>query len=90
MDARHRPMLRMLPANAALVTGTKAFVLTNRTAGIWTDTASNVTHTSISSDTSTPYTVNAGAIAKLQVLAPGETAVPGSASGKSTCKSCRV
>ena len=33
----------VLPANAALVGGTKTFSVTNRTAGSWTVTASDVT-----------------------------------------------
>ena len=37
----------------------------------------------MSAGTSAPVTVNAGAATKLQVLLPGETAAPGSASGKS-------
>ena len=33
-----------LPANTALVSGTRTFALTNKTAGSWTVTASNATH----------------------------------------------
>src|SRR6185295_8719596 len=72
----------VLPANAALVAGTRTFTLTNRTAGSWTVTASNVTHTAIATSTSPSFAVNPGAFAKLQLLVPGETASPGSATGK--------
>ena len=40
-----------LPGNAALVTGTKTFSLTNRTAGSWTLTAADITHASIQPST---------------------------------------
>jgi len=65
-----------------LVAGTQNFSLTFKTAGTRTVTASNLTHTVITANTSPSITVNAGAFAQLQLLAPGETAVPGTASGK--------
>ena len=71
-----------LPGNAALIDGSKTFSVTNRTAGSWTVTASDVTHPSVTSDTSPSFTVNAGLFAKLQVLVPGETAAPGTPTGK--------
>ena len=71
-----------LPANAALSAGSKTFTVTNRTVGIWTVTASDMTHSTVAANTSPSFTVNAGAFAKLQVLMPGETAVPGSGTGK--------
>ena len=71
-----------LPANAALASGTKTFSVTHKTVGSWTVTASDVTHAGIAADTSSAVAVNVGAFAKLQLLVPGETAAPGSASGK--------
>jgi hypothetical protein len=70
------------PANAALVSGSKTFSVTLKTAGSRTLTASDVTDGSKTANTSPAITVNTGAFVKLQILAPGETAVPGSASGK--------
>jgi len=72
----------VLPANAALVSGTRTFSLTNKTAGSWTVTASDATDGSKLANTSPAITVNAGAVMKLQILLQGETALPGSATGK--------
>src|SRR5438445_2228735 len=47
-----------------------------------TVTASDSTHTGITANTSPSITVNVGAFAKLQLLAPGETAAAGSPTGK--------
>src|SRR5205085_407506 len=71
-----------LPPNSTLVGGTKTFSVNLKTAGSATITASDVTHAGIPSSTSPSITVNPGAFAQLQVLVPGETAVPGSSSGK--------
>src|SRR5262249_50945281 len=71
-----------LPANTALVAGTKALSVTLKTGGSQTVTASDITDVSKSSNTSSAITVNAAAFAKLQVLVPGETAAPGTSSGK--------
>src|SRR5207253_1931591 len=71
-----------LPANAALVAGTKALSLTFKTAGTQTLTASDITNPSIQQSTTPTIPVNAGAFVKLQLLVPGEIAVAGSASGK--------
>src|SRR5439155_1631715 len=72
----------VLSANAALASGTRTFSLTNKTAGSWTLTANDITDASKTAFTSPAITVNAGAFAKLQLLVPGETAAPGSATGK--------
>src|SRR5213079_3356805 len=48
----------------------------------FTITASDVTQPAKPSDTSPLFTVNAGAATKLQILLPGETAAPGTATGK--------
>src|SRR6266436_5534956 len=71
-----------MPANAALSAGTQTFSVTLKTAGSRTVTASDITHVGITANTSPAITVNVGAFAKLQVLAPGETAAPGTSSGK--------
>src|SRR5262249_49511431 len=71
-----------LPSNAALVSGSRTFSVTLKTAGTATVTGSDVTHASFPSSTSPSIQVVAGAFTKLQVLAPGETAAPGTASGK--------
>src|SRR5262249_25617844 len=72
----------ILPANAALVAGTKSFSLTNNTAGSWTITATDITDGTKTANTSPSITVNPSAFTKLQVLMPGETAAPGTATGK--------
>jgi hypothetical protein len=71
-----------LPANAALIGGGNTFSLTNKTAGTWTVTASDTTHSGVTASTSPSFTVNPGAFAKLQLLMPGETAAPGTTAGK--------
>ena len=72
----------VLPANAALVAGTKTFSLTNKTAGSWTATATDITDGTKTASTSPSFTVNPGAFAKLQLLMPGETAAAGTTTGK--------
>src|SRR5213075_2785757 len=79
-----------LPANAALVSGTRAFSVTFKTAGSATLTASDTTNGGITGSTSPSITVNPGAFAKLQILAPGESSVPGTASGKSGTPSAQT
>src|SRR5262249_44621839 len=54
-----------IATNAALAAGTKAFSITNKTAGTWTMTASNMTHSAIGTNTSPSFTVVPGAVAKL-------------------------
>src|SRR5262249_2665293 len=72
----------VLPANAALVAGSQNFSVTLKTAGTRTLTASDTTHASITANTSPGVIVNPGTFVKLQLLVPGETAAPGSATGK--------
>ncbi len=72
-----------LPANAALVAGTQTFSVTMKTVGSRTVTATDLTDSSKTANTSPSITVSAGAFVKLQLLVPGETAAPGSATGKS-------
>src|SRR5439155_87312 len=72
-----------LPGNAALVGGTQTFSVTLKTAGnAATVTASDTIHTGIASGTSSSISVGVGAFTKLQLLAPGETAMPGTPNGK--------
>ena len=72
----------ILPANAALVAGTRTFSVTLKTAGSRTITATDITDGTKTASTSPPITVNPGPFTKLQLLVPGETAAPGTASGK--------
>src|SRR5207249_1947922 len=71
-----------LPSNAALAAGTQTFSVVLKTAGSATVTASDVCDGSKTANTSPSIAVNAGAFAKLQLLVPGETAAPGSPTGK--------
>ena len=71
-----------MPANAALVNGTKAMSVTLKTAGSATVTASDISNPSKTSSTSPSIAVNTGSFSKLQILAPGETAAPGTVAGK--------
>src|SRR5206468_1964567 len=71
-----------LPANAALVAGTKTFSITAKTAGSATVTATDSSDGSKTANTSPSTTINAGAFSKLQLLMPGETAAPGTGTGK--------
>src|SRR5438445_5081434 len=73
----------VLPVNAALVSGTKSFSLTFKTAGSASVTASNVTHAAILSSTTPSIPIQAGAFVKLQLLVPGESAAQGTSNGKS-------
>src|SRR5207249_4266417 len=79
-----------LPANAQLVGGSKSFNVTLKTAGSSTVTASNATHPGISASTSPAIAINAGAFTRLQLLAPGETAAPGSSTGKNGTPSAQM
>ncbi len=71
-----------LPANAALSGGTQNFNVTLRTAGNRTVTAGDITSPGKAANTSPAITVNAATFTKLQLLMPGETAAPGTGSGK--------
>jgi hypothetical protein len=71
-----------VPANGALVNGTKVMSVTLKTAGSATVTASDISNPSVISSTSPSIAVNAGGFSKLQILAPGENAAPGTAAGK--------
>ena len=71
-----------LPSNAALVSGTKTFSVTLKTAGTATVTATDITDGGKTPNISPSVTVNAGSFTKLQLLVPGESAVPGSPTGK--------
>src|SRR5206468_6625919 len=71
-----------LPANTPLSAGSGSFSVTLKTAGTRTITVADVTDGTKSASTSASITVSAGAFAKLQLLAPGESAAPGTAIGK--------
>lgn len=70
-----------LPANTPLVAGTKTLSVTMKATGAGTITASDVDDGG-KTPSSSNVTVNAGAFTKLQILVPGETAAPGSTTGK--------
>ena len=65
-----------------MIAGTQTLSVTLKTAGSRTLTSSDITHTGITANTSPAIPVNGGPFAKLQLLVPGETASPGSATGK--------
>src|SRR5207244_13585475 len=71
-----------LPANAALVGGQQSFSVTLKTAGTRTVTASDTTDGATAATTTPSITVSAGGFVKLQLLVPGETAAPGTTTGK--------
>src|SRR5439155_7198773 len=74
--------------NMTLVSGTRTLSsLTFKTAGTRTITASA---TGLTSSTSGNITVNSGAFTKLQLLVPGESAAPGSATGKTGTPSGQI
>src|SRR5205823_14005709 len=52
--------------------------------------ASDSTHSGVTANTSPTITVTAGTFAKLQLLAPGETASPGSSTGKTGTPTART
>src|SRR5207247_1345341 len=80
----------VLPANAALAAGSGTFSITNKTAGSWTVTATDITDGTKTANTSPSIMVNVGAFVKLQLLVPGETAAPGSATGKTGTPSAQA
>src|SRR5206468_9399144 len=79
-----------LPADASLAGGTGSFSLTLKTPGARTVTATDITDGAKTASTSPAITVNVGAFVKLQLLVPGETAAPGTATGKSGAPSART
>lgn len=67
-----------LPANGTLSAGSRTVAVTNKTAGLQTLTASDVTQPAILPDTSTGYMVNPAAASKLAVQTqPSATATAG-------------
>src|SRR5262249_38071307 len=73
-----------------LVGGTKSLSVTLKTAGSATVTAADVTHVNVTASASPAITVNPGPFAKLQVLAPGEIAAPGTPTGKTRTPSAQA
>ena len=79
------------PASAALAGGTQTFNVTFKTAGSETITATDVEiATTITPNTSPSITINPGTFTKLQLLVPGETAAPGTPSGKTGSPSAQT
>ena len=70
-----------LPANAVLASGTRTFSVALNTLGSWTVTATDIDDGTKTASTSAAIAVN-GAVAKLQLLVPGEAAAPGTTTGK--------
>src|SRR5205807_6309698 len=70
--------------------GTQTFSVTLKTAGSATVTASDATQAGITASTSASIPVVVGAFTKLQILAPGETAAPGTPSGKTGSASAQT
>src|SRR5207245_2509875 len=71
-----------IAGSMTLALGTRALSsFTFKTAGTRTITATDAAGT-LTANTSANVTVNVGAFAKLQLLVPGETAAPGTATGK--------
>src|SRR5205085_1939983 len=79
----------ILPTNTPLVAGTRNFSLTLKTSGTTTVTASDVTQPAKTPGTSS-IPVNPGAFAKLQLLSPGESAAPGTTTGKTGAPSAQT
>ena len=79
-----------LPSNAPLVAGTGTFSVTLKTSGNQTLTATDITDGSKGADTSGAIPVSAGTFARLQLLVPGETAAPGTPSGKTGTPSAQA
>jgi hypothetical protein len=80
----------VLPANADLATGSQIFAITLRTAGSATITATDLDDGTKSPNTSPVLGVNAGPFSQLQTLLPGESAVPGSSTGKAGSPAAQV
>jgi len=72
-----------VPAETTLVSGQRVFAGRLFKSGAQTITASDLDNTSITSSTSAPVTIVAGAFSRVLVLAPGESPAPGSANGRS-------
>src|SRR5699024_972673 len=79
-----------LPANAKLVSGTTNLTITLKTAGSRTITATDVSDATKRANTSPALIVNPNIYTQLQLLLPGETAAPGTLSGKTGSPSTRL
>ncbi len=71
-----------IPANRNLSNGVTFYTIIPVTAGTQTITVSDMQAPFMASNRSDVYHVNTGPVSRLQVLVPGETSLPGSASGK--------
>jgi Big-like domain-containing protein/lamin tail-like protein len=72
----------VLPANAALVSGQKFFSVKLKTAGAPRVVATDVTTPAKRGSSSPAITIEPGAFVKLLLLVPGQTADPGSSTGR--------
>lgn len=79
----------ILPTNASLTAGTQQLSITLVTAGDRTITAMNITDETKASNISSSISVGTGSFVKLQVLLPGETAAPGTLTGKTGAPTAR-
>lgn len=79
-----------LPPDAALVNGVASLSVTLKTGGSSTVTAADISRAGIGTNISSAVTVVPGAYARLQVLMPGETAAPGTVSGKTGTPTART
>src|SRR5439155_3852545 len=79
-----------LPANTALAGGAQTLAVTFRTSGTRTVTVTNITDGTKSANTTPSITVNTGVFTKLQLLVPGETAMPGPPDGKTGSPSAQA
>ena len=70
----------ILPANAPLASGTGTFAVTLKSAGARTLTVTDLSDGTRTAQTSPAIAVNAAAFTHLQLLVPGESAAPGTAS----------
>jgi len=70
------------PAQADLVNGVTSISVTFVTSGVWTITGTDIDGDPLTEYTSSAIPVDPADAVKLQILVPGETAAPGTATGK--------
>lgn len=71
-----------MPPNAALSNGMQLLSVTLNSIGTSVFTATDLSSSGVTNGSSSTVTVSAGKFTQLQLLAPGETAAPGTPSGK--------
>lgn len=72
----------LLPDNVSLTSGAQVCSVTLKSAGTAIMTATNLSNPSAAQGVSAPISVGAAAYSRLQILVPGESAVPGTPTGK--------